>query len=110
MNKIKTGDTVIVLTGKDKRRSGKVIKLLGARALVEGVNMIKKHVKPDPKNQVQGGIVEKESAIHLSNLAILNPTTNKADRVGFKILKSKNDSEHSRKARYFKSDNELVDA
>src|SRR3990167_10282690 len=110
MKKIKRDDKVVVLTGKDKGRSGKVIKIVDCNmALVEGVNMIKKHVKPNPQLRVQGGIVEKESPIHLSNLALLNPTTNKADKVGFKIIEAKTAGEKTKKVRYFKSNNELVD-
>lgn len=111
MKKIKRDDKVVVLTGRDRGRSGKVIKIVDDNtALVEGVNVIKKHVKPNPQLRVQGGIVEKESPIQLSNLALLNPVTNKADRVGFRIIEAKNPGEKARKVRYFKSNNELVDA
>ena len=104
MQKIKKDDMVIVLTGKDKGRSGKVIKYVSKdRILVEGVNMVKKHVKSNPQQNVQGGILERESGIHVSNVALLNTVTNKADRVGFKIL------EDGRKVRYFKSNDEMVD-
>lgn len=110
MNKIRKNDSVVILTGKDRGRSGKVIKIVGVdRALVEGINVFKKHVKPNPNKQVQGGIVEKEIPIHLSNLALLNPITKKADRVGFKIQEPSVAGEKSRKVRYFKSNNELVD-
>lgn len=104
MRKIKKNDTVIVLTGKDKGRHGKVLQVLNNdRVLVEGINMIKKHVKPNPNKSEQGGIVEKEAGIHISNIAVLNPVTNKADRVGFKVL---NDG---KKVRYFKSNDEVFD-
>lgn len=110
MNKIKKDDMVIVLTGKDKGRSGKVIKLIKSdRALVEGVNVIKKHVKPNPYKNTQGGIIEREASIHLSNLALLNPMTNKADKVGFKFIEPKSEGEKAKKVRYFKSNNEMVD-
>lgn len=110
MNKIRRDDKVVVLTGRDKGRSGKVIKVIDCHtALVEGINVVKKHVRPNPQLRVQGGIVEKESPIHLSNLALLNPATNKADRVGFKIIQSKKAGEKPKKVRYFKSNNELVD-
>lgn len=110
MNKIKKDDLVVVLAGKDKGRSGRVIKIFDTcSAIVEGINMIKKHTKPNPQMRVQGGIVEKESAIHLSNLALINPLTKKADKVGFKIIDAKNPGEKARKVRYFKSNNELVD-
>lgn len=104
MQKIKKDDRVIVLTGKDKGRTGKVIKYISKdRVLVEGVHMVKKHVKPNPQKNVQGGILEREAGIHISNLALLNTVTNKADRIGFKIL------EDGRKVRYFKSNNEMVE-
>ncbi len=101
---------VVVLTGKDKGRSGKVLQIVGTdRALVEGINIIKKNVKPNPNKRIQGGIVEKESSIHISNIALLNPISKKADKVGFKTLAAKNAGEKARKVRYFKSNNELVD-
>lgn len=110
MKKIRKNDLVIVLTGKDKGRSGKVVKIIDdSTALVEGVNVVKKHVRPNPQAGKQGGIVEKESAIQISNLALLNPVTNKPDRVGFRIIEAKNSGEKARKVRYFKSNNELVD-
>lgn len=110
MNKIKKDDMIIVLTGRDKGRSGKVIKLVDANyVLVEGVNIVKKNVKPNPHTRTQGGIVEKESRIHVSNIALLNPVSNKADKVGFKTIPAKNPGEKAKKVRYFKSNNELVD-
>lgn len=110
MKKIRKNDLVIVLTGKDKGRSGKVVKIIDdSTALVEGINVVKKHVRPNPHAGKQGGIVEKESPIQISNLALLNPATNKADRVGFKLIEAKNADEKAKKVRYFKSNNELVD-
>ena len=110
MNKIKKDDNVVILTGKDKGRSGKVIRIVGvSHAVVEGINLGKKNVKPNPNTRTQGGIIEKEFPIHLSNLALLNPLTKKADRVGFKTLDAKNPGEKAKKVRYFKSNNELVD-
>ena len=103
MQKIKKNDTVIVIAGKDKGRTGSVTKIVGDRAYVDGINMVKKHQKPNPQANVQGGIIEKEAPIQLSNIAILNPETNKADRVGFKIL---NDG---KKVRFYKSTNEVID-
>ena len=86
MRKIKREDEVIVLTGKDKGKRGKVQKVLDeSRVLVSGINMIKKHQRPNPQLGVAGGIVEKEAPIQVSNVAIYNPSTNKADRVGFKV-------------------------
>lgn len=103
-NKIRKGDDVIVLTGKDKGKRGTVLhKLDGERVLVENINMAKKHVKPNPMKGEQGGIVEKEMALHISNVALYNPATDMADRVGFKVL------EDGRKVRVFKSDGEVVD-
>lgn len=102
--KIKADDMVIVIAGKDKGRTGRVMKLLPKdRVLVEGVNMVKKHVRPNPQKNEQGGIIDRESGIHVSNLAIYNPTTKKGDRVGYKKL------EDGRKVRYFKSNDEVID-
>jgi large subunit ribosomal protein L24 len=104
MRKIKTDDDVIVIAGKDKGSRGKVVRLLDDnRVLVSGVNMIKKHQKPNPQASVPGGIIEKEAPLQLSNVAIYNPATNKADRVGFKV-------EGGKKIRVFKSSGEAVDA
>lgn len=104
MQKIKKGDEVIVLTGRDKGKIGEVLQILpGGRALVNDVNTVKRHTKPNPNKGQQGGIIEKESSIHLSNVALYNPTTKKADRVGIKTL------EDGRKVRFFKSNGEVVD-
>lgn len=102
-NKIRRDDEIIVLAGKDKGKQGKVLKVLPAsnRLIVEGVGMIKKHQKPNPQLGVTGGIVEKEASIHVSNVAIFNSKTSKADRVGFRL-------EDEKKVRFFKSDGELV--
>jgi len=105
MLKIKRDDEVIVIAGKDKGKRGKVLKVLdNDRVLVSGIKMIKKHQKPNPQLGVPGGIVEKEAPIQVSNVAIFNSATNKADRVGFKIL------EDNKKIRIFKSNGEAVDA
>jgi len=110
MNKIKKNDMVVILTGKDRTRSGKVIKMVGTdRVLIEGINMLKKNVKPNPQARVQGGIIEREASIHISNVALLNPVSKKADKVGFKLIESKAPGEKTKKVRYFKSNNELVD-
>ena len=104
MNKIRKGDEVVVITGKDKGRRGTVIRVLpNEKVLVEGVNVAKKHVKPNPQAGTSGGIVDKEMPIHLSNLMMFNPATGKGGRIGFKTL------EDGRKVRYFKSNNEVVD-
>ena len=105
MLKIKRDDEVIVIAGKDKGKRGKVLKVLdNDRVLVSGIQMIKKHQKHNPQLGVPGGIVEKEAPIQVSNVAIFNSATNKADRVGFKIL------EDNKKIRIFKSNGEAVDA
>jgi large subunit ribosomal protein L24 len=86
MQKIRRDDEVIVIAGKDKGKRGKVIKVLADdRLVVGGVNLVKRHTKPNPMLNQQGGIVEKEAPLHVSNVAIFNAETNKADRVGFKV-------------------------
>lgn len=102
MKKIKTGDTVVVLAGKDKGSTGRVLRVIDNKAKVEGINLVKKHKKPNPNKDFPGGIVEQEAFIDVSNLAIMNPQTNKADRVGFKVVDGK-------KVRYLKSNNEVID-
>lgn len=103
MKKIKSGDEVIVIAGKDKGKRGKVLKLLGnGRMLVSGVQLVKKHQKPNPQRGVAGGIIDKEAAIDGSNVAIFNPESNRADRVGFKLL------EDGSKVRVFKSTGQAV--
>jgi large subunit ribosomal protein L24 len=86
MNKIRKGDEVIILTGKDKGKTGNVVRAIPEddRVIVDNVNMVKKHQKPNPALNVPGGIIEKEMPIHVSNVALVNPATGKADRVGFK--------------------------
>ena len=99
--KIKKGDEVVVLTGKDKDKRGKVIRLVGDdRVVVENINMVKKHTKPNPNRGEPGGILDKEMPLHISNVSLFNPVTGKSDRVGFKIL------EDGRKVRLFKSNKE----
>jgi len=105
MNKIRKNDDVIVIAGKDKGKRGSVTRVLpGDRVIVENVNMVKRHTKPNPNSGIAGGIVEKEAPLHISNIALFNPITKKADRVGIKTL------EDGRKVRVFKSNNEVVDA
>jgi large subunit ribosomal protein L24 len=105
MKKIRKGDTVILITGRDKGRKGAVIEVLANdRVRVEGLNMSKKHQKPNPQLGVQGGIIEREASLHVSNVMVLNPATQKGDRVGFKAL------DDGRKVRVFKSNKEMVDA
>ena len=105
MDKIRKGDEVIVTTGKDKGKRATVLSRVdGEHLLVEGVNRAKKHVKPNPVKGVAGGIVDKDMPIHVSNVALFNPATKKADRVGFKLL------DDGRKVRVFKSNGDLVGA
>ena len=105
MNKIRKGDGVIVIAGKDRGRRGVVLQCLeDDRLLVEGVNRAKKHAKPNPMKGQPGGIVEKEMPIHVSNVALFNAATQKADRVGIKSL------DDGRKVRVYKSNGEVVDA
>jgi large subunit ribosomal protein L24 len=105
MNKIRKGDDVVVVAGKDKGKRGTVLLWLDAdRLVVGGINRVKKHTKPNPMKGQPGGIVEKEMPIQISNVALFNPATQKADRVGFKVL------DGGRKVRVFKSNGEVVDA
>ncbi len=105
MRKIKKGDDVVVIAGKDKGARGTVTRVLADdRLIVENVNMAKKHQKPNPLTGQPGGIVEKEMPLHVSNIALYNSATGKADRIGFKNL------EDGRKVRYFKSNGEVLDA
>ncbi len=104
MNKIRKGDEVIVIAGRSKGQRGTVLKRIdGERLLVESVNMIKKHVKPNPNAGEAGGIIDRESPINQSNVMIFNPATKKGDRVGFKTL------DDNRKVRFFKSNGEVID-
>ena len=103
MKRIKKGDQVIVITGKDKGRQGTVLKVTDTSVLVEAVNLAKKHTKPNPMAGVDGGIVDKAMPLNISNVMLFNPMTSKGDRVGFKIL------EDGRKVRCFKSNGEVVD-
>ncbi len=103
MNRIKKGDQVIVIAGKDKGRQGTVLNIGDDKVLVEAVNIAKKHSKPNPTAGVEGGIVDVAMPLSISNIMLFNPMTNKGDRVGFKTL------EDGRKVRYFKSNGEVVD-
>jgi large subunit ribosomal protein L24 len=103
MAKLKRDDEVIVITGKDKGKRGKVVTVLEDRVVVSGVNMVKKHVKGNPSRGTQGGIVEQEASLHISNVALFNAVTQKADRVGYKRL------EDGAKVRVFKSSGDVVD-
>lgn len=105
MRKIKKGDEVIILIGKDRGKRGTVSAVIAdERVVVDGVNVVKRHTKPNPQAGQPGGIVSKELPVHISNVALYNVATGKPDRVGFKVL------EDGRKVRYFKSNGETVDA
>jgi len=103
-NKIRKGDDVIIVAGKDKGKRGTIISIVSeSKVLVENINLAKKHVKPDPNKGEQGGIIEKEMPLDISNVALFNAAADKADKVGFKML------DDGRKVRYFKSNGEVVD-
>jgi large subunit ribosomal protein L24 len=105
MEKIRKGDDVVVTAGKDKGKRGTVLRIVDARHLVvEGVNRVKKHQRPNPMKNQTGGIVDKDMPIDISNVALFNPQTKKGDRVGFKLMQD------GRKVRVFKSNGEMVDA
>ena len=105
MEKIRKGDEVIVIAGKDKGKRGAVkVRVDADHVLVEGINRVKKHVKPNPVKGVVGGIADKEMPLHISNVSLYNPVTKKADRVGFRLL------EDGTKVRFFKSNGEVVGA
>ncbi len=104
MRKIKKGDQVIVLAGKDQGKRGTVVRVTNDdRIVVENINMVKRHTKANPNKGVTGGILDKQMPLHISNVALFNPVTEKGDRVGFKVL------EDGRKVRFFKSNGEVVD-
>ena len=104
MNRIRKGDEVIVIAGRDKGRRGTVLRVFDdARVLVENINVVKKHQRPNPQRGVAGGIVEKEMPLHASNVMLWNPVAKKGDRVGIRALQD------GKKVRYFKSNNEVVD-
>jgi large subunit ribosomal protein L24 len=104
MNRIRKGDQVIVITGVDKGKKGEVVRIAGDRVVVQNINIIKRHTKPNPQAGNAGGIVEKEAPIHVSNVMLLNPATGKGERIGFKVL------ENGRKVRVFRSSGEAIDA
>jgi len=104
MRKIKRNDDVVVIAGRDRGKRGEVLEVRpDGRAVVSGVNMVKKHTRPDPNRGIRGGIEEREAPIDLSNLAIWNPETEKSDRVGFRF-------EEGRKVRFFKSTNKAIES
>ena len=104
MNRIRKGDQVVVITGKSKGQRGDVIRVAGDHVFVSNVNLVKRHTKPNPQANQPGGIIEREAAIHISNVQLFNPRTGKGERVGIKTL------EDGRRIRVFRSSNEAVDA
>ena len=105
MNKIRQGDEVVVTTGKDKGQRGQVVRVLdGDRVIIEGINLVKKHQKPNPNAGVAGGIIEKEMSIDISNVMLYNASIEKPDRVGIRTL------EDGKKVRFFKSNDEVLDS
>ena len=104
MNRIRKGDQVIVIAGADKGKKGEVVRVAGDKVIVQNVNIIKRHTKPNPQAGVAGGIVEREAPIHISNVMLFNSADGKGDRVGFKVL------EDGRKVRVFRSSGEAIDA
>ena len=104
MNRIRKGDEVVVITGRDKGRRGNVLEILGDKLVVEGINVVKKHQKPNPQRQVQGGIVTQPAPLAISKVMLWNAGAKKGDRVGFRTLAD------GRKVRFFKSNKEVVDA
>jgi large subunit ribosomal protein L24 len=108
MKKIKKGDDVVVTTGRDKGKRGTVLRLVSdSHVLVEGANKVKKHERPNPMKNTQGGIIDKEMPLHISNVALFNPATKKADRVGIKTIDGGGGV--AKRVRYFKSNGEVID-
>lgn len=105
MRRMKKGDEVVVIAGRDKGRRGHITRVLSdRRVVVDGVNVVKRHTRPDPSRNKPGGIIEKEAPVHISNVMLFNPQTSKGDRVGVRTL------EDGRKVRYYKSTGEVIDA
>ena len=108
MQKIRKGDTVVVTTGREKGKRGTVLRVLDSKLLIEGVNRVKKHQRPNPVKGQTGGIIDKEMPLAISNVMLVNPATGKGDRVGFKFLEAQGGAP-ARKVRFFKSNGEVVD-
>ena len=104
MNRIKKGDQVVVIAGKDKGKRGDVVRVAGDKVVVSNINVVKRHTKPNPQAGQPGGVIEREAPIHISNVMLFNPASGKGERVGIKVL------EDGRKLRVFRSSGEAVDA
>jgi large subunit ribosomal protein L24 len=110
MHKIRKGDNVVVIAGRDKGKTGTVLRVLASgKVVVEGVNRVKKHQRPNPMKGQTGGIIEREMPVDISNVMLVNPATGKGDRVGFRFLEAQGGNA-PRKVRFFKSNGEVVDA
>ena len=103
MNRIRKGDQVVVISGKDKGKRGDVVRVTGDKVVVSNVNIVKRHTKPNPQANQPGGVIEREAPIHISNVMLFNPATGKGERIGFKVL------EDGRKLRVFRSSGESID-
>jgi len=103
MNKIRKGDEVVVIAGREKGRRGTVLRVLEDRIMIENLNMIKRHTKPNPQRNIAGGIVQREASLHISNVMLWNAAAAKGDRIGIKVLAD------GRRVRFFKSNNEVLD-
>ena len=103
MNRIRKGDQVVVISGKDKGKRGDVVRVAGDKVVVANINVIKRHTKPNPQAGQPGGVIEREAPIHISNVMLFNPATGKGERIGFKVL------EDGRKLRVFRSSGESID-
>ena len=104
MNRIKKGDQVVVIAGKDKGKRGDVVRVAGDKVVVANINVVKRHTKPNPQAGQPGGVIEREAPIHISNVMLFNPASGKGERVGIKVL------EDGRKLRVFRSSGEAIDA
>ena len=104
MNRIRKGDRVVVIAGKDKGKQGEIVRVLGDKVVVSNINVVKRHTKPNPQAGQAGGVIEREAPIHVSNVMHFNPATGKGERIAFKVL------EDGRKLRVFRSSGEAVDA
>ena len=104
MNRIRKGDQVVLITGKNKGQKGEVLRVAGDRVFVQNLNLVKRHTKPNPQANQPGGIVEREASVHISNVQLVNPVSGKGERIGFKVLQD------GRKVRTFRKSGEVVDA
>ena len=107
MNKLRKGDSITVICGKDKGRTGTITKIIGDRALVDGINVVKRHTKPNPQANNPGGVVDKTKSIHISNLMLVNSKSNKGEKVSVRLVENKAGAKSERE-RYFKSTNDVV--